>query len=186
LLTADSLVKNVRVKPAAMSVAVTYKSDKISNAKMRSHLHDLIQAASVVVVLKNSTSLSETEKEASWPGLQLSAVATTLAVLGGPLELPIPPLIVVLPIAIDTLPVIQRAWEGIRGERKLNIDFLDLMAIAITTFQGHFLTPSLMLSLIEVGENIRDHTARSSAKQTLDLLSSLGQFLLLLAIAIHP
>ncbi|MBD0265012.1 MAG: heavy metal translocating P-type ATPase, partial [Tolypothrix sp. Co-bin9] len=94
LLSADALVKNVRVKPAAMSVAVTYKSDKVSDAKMRSHLHDLIQAASVVVVLKNSTSLSETEKEASWPGLQLSAVATILAVLGGPLGLPIPPLIV--------------------------------------------------------------------------------------------
>ncbi|MBE8991545.1 heavy metal translocating P-type ATPase [Nostoc sp. LEGE 12450] len=176
LLTADALVKNVRVKPAAMSVAVTYKSDKVSDAKMRSHLHDLIQAASEVVVLKNSTSLSETEKEPSWPGLQLSAVATALAVLGGPLGLPIPPLIVVLPIALATLPVMQRAWEGIRGERKLNIDFLDLMAIAITTFQGQFLTPSLMLGLIEVGENIRDRTARSSAQQTLDLLSSLGQF----------
>ncbi|MBD2561476.1 MULTISPECIES: heavy metal translocating P-type ATPase [Nostoc] len=176
LLTADALVNNVRVKPAAMSVAVTYKSEKVSDAKMRSHLHDLIQAASVVVVLKNSTSLSETEKETSWPGLRLSAVATTLAVLGGPLGLPIPPLIVVLPIAIATLPVVQRAWEGIRVERKLNIDFLDFMAIAITTFQGHFLTPSLMLSLIEVGENIRDRTARSSAQQTLDLLSSLGQF----------
>ncbi|MEA5604930.1 heavy metal translocating P-type ATPase [Nostoc sp. UHCC 0252] len=176
LLTADALVKNVRVKPAAMSVAVTYKSNKVSDAKMRSHLHDLIQAASEVVVLKNSTSLSETEKEASWPGLQLSAVATALAVLGGPLGLAIPPLIVVLPIAIATLPVVQRAWEGIRVERKLNIDFLDFMAIAITTFQGQFLTPSLMLGLIEVGENIRDRTARSSAKQTLDLLSSLGQF----------
>lgn len=82
----------------------------------------------------------------------------------------------VLPIAIATLPVIQQAWEGISVERKLNIDFLDLMAIAITNFQGQFLTPSLMLGLIEVGENIRDRTARSSAQQTLDLLSSLGQF----------
>ncbi|MGI2907301.1 heavy metal translocating P-type ATPase [Tolypothrix sp. VBCCA 56010] len=174
LLTADALVKNVRVKPAAMSVAVTYKSAKVDDAKMRSHLHDLIQAASEVVVLKNT--VTSTEKETSWPGLQLSAVATTLAVLGGPLGLPIPPLIVALPIALATLPVVQRAWEGITLERKLNIDFLDLMAIAITTFQGQFLTPSLMLSLIEVGENIRDRTARSSAQQTLDLLSSLGQF----------
>lgn len=33
-----------------------------------------------------------------------------------------------------------------------------------------------MLGSIEVGENIRDRTARSSAQQTLDLLSSLGQF----------
>jgi len=33
-----------------------------------------------------------------------------------------------------------------------------------------------MLSLIEIGENIRDRTARSSKMQTLDLLGSLGQF----------
>lgn len=50
------------------------------------------------------------------------------------------------------------------------------MVIAITTFQGQFLTPTLMLSLIEIGEQIRDRTARSSQLQTLDLLNSLGQF----------
>ena len=32
-----------------------------------------------------------------------------------------------------------------------------------------------MLSLIEIGEQIRDRTARSSQFQTLDLLNSLGQ-----------
>jgi P-type Cu2+ transporter len=53
---------------------------------------------------------------------------------------------------------------------------LDFIAIAITTVQGQFLTQSLMLSLIEIGENIRDRTARSSKMQTLDLLNSLGQF----------
>jgi Cu2+-exporting ATPase len=79
-------------------------------------------------------------------------------------------------IAVTALPVAQRAIAGIRLERKLNIDFLDLMAIAITTFQGQFLTPALMLGLIEVGEHIRDRTARSSQLQTLDLLNSLGQF----------
>ena len=89
--------------------------------------------------------------------------------------LPIPPLIVAGTIAAATLPVAQRAIAGITLERKLNIDFLDLMAIVITTFQGQFLTPTLMLSLIEIGEQIRDRTARSSQLQTLDLLNSLGQ-----------
>jgi P-type Cu2+ transporter len=176
LLKADALVTNLRIKSAASSVAVSYKKSAISEAKMRSRLIETIQAASDVIVLNSATQTPENDRENSWPGLQLSAAATTLAVLGGPLGFSIPPLMVALPIALATLPVIKRAWEGIRHQRQFNIDFLDFMAIAITTFQGQFLTPSLMLSLIEIGENIRDRTARSSAQQTLDLLSSLGQF----------
>ncbi|QDL12030.1 heavy metal translocating P-type ATPase [Brasilonema octagenarum UFV-E1] len=177
LLEADTLVTSVRVKRAAASLTVTYKSSKVSDTKIRSHLDHLIQAASEVVVLKPSQPKPASDAEQkSWPGMQLSGLATALAVLGGPIGWSIPPVMVAGTIALATLPVFKRAWEGIRDEQKLNIDFLDFIAIAITTVQGQFLTPALMLSLIEIGENIRDRTARSSAQQTLDLLSSLGQF----------
>ncbi|OKH31341.1 cadmium-translocating P-type ATPase [Nostoc calcicola FACHB-389] len=181
LLEADPLVTNVRIKPAAAALVVNYKSSLVADAKMRSRLSYLIVAANEVGIIlpkaNNSLASQPTEDaENSWPGMQLSAMATGLAVLGGPLGLPIPPLIVAGTIALATLPVFQRAIEGIAKQRKLNIDFLDFLAIAITTVQGQFLTPSLMLSLIEIGENIRDRTARSSKLQTLDLLSSLGQF----------
>lgn len=175
LLEADALITSVRIKPAAASLVVTYEN-KVQDAKVRSHVSHLIQAASEVIVLKPSQQQKTNDSDKSWPGLQISTVATTLAVLAGPLGLPIPPVMMAGTIAIATLPVVQRAWSGIWWQRKLNIDFLDFMAIAITTFQGQFLTPSLMLSLIEIGENIRDRTARSSKLQTLDLLSSLGQF----------
>ncbi|MBP5972761.1 heavy metal translocating P-type ATPase [Brasilonema sp. CT11] len=177
LLEADTLVTSVRVKRAAASLTVTYKSSKVSDTKIRSHLDHLIQAASEVVVVKSSKPQPASDaEEKPWPGMQLSALATALAVLSGPLGWSIPPVMVAGSITLATLPVFKRAWEGIRDERKLNIDFLDFIAIAITTVQGQFLTPALMLSLIEIGENIRDRTARSSAQQTLDLLSSLGQF----------
>ncbi|WP_026733229.1 heavy metal translocating P-type ATPase [Fischerella sp. PCC 9605] len=176
LLEADALIKSIKLKPAAASVAVTYNPKKVSEFKLRHHLSHLIQAAGEVVVLKPAILPSTKETQKSWPGLQLSGAATTLAVLGGPLGLPIPPMLMVGTIALATLPVLQRAWKGITIERKLTIDFLDFIAIAITTWQGHFLTPTLMLNLIEIGENIRDRTARCSAQQTLDLLSSLGQF----------
>ncbi|GAB1544576.1 heavy metal translocating P-type ATPase [Scytonema sp. NUACC21] len=177
LLEADSQVTSVRIKPAASSLTVTYKATQATDAKIRGHLSYLIQAASEVVVLKPSTlKPADSEAEKSWPGLKLSALTAALAVLGGPLGVPIPPVMIAASIAITTLPVVQRAWEGITVEKKFNIDFLDFMAIAITTVQGQFLTPALMLGLIEIGENIRDRTARSSAQQTLDLLSSLGQF----------
>lgn len=177
LLEADTLVTSVRIKRAAASLTVTYKSSKVSDAKIRSHLGYLIEAAGEVVVLKPSKlQPASNVEEKPWPGMQLSALATVLAVLSGPLGLSIPPVMVAGSIALATLPVFKRAWEGIWDERKLNIDFLDFIAIAITTVQGQFITPALMLSLIEIGENIRDRTARSSAQQTLDLLSSLGQF----------
>ncbi|MBD2615781.1 heavy metal translocating P-type ATPase [Nostoc punctiforme FACHB-252] len=181
LVEGDPLFSNVRIKPAAAALVVNYPVSSVADAKVRSRLSYLIGAATEVAIVvpkaNNSLATQPTEDaENSWPGMQLSAMATGLAVLGGPLGLPIPPLIVAGTIALATLPVFQRAVEGIVKERKLNIDFLDFLAIAITTVQGQFLTPSLMLSLIEIGENIRDRTARSSKLQTLDLLSSLGQF----------
>ncbi|GAX37859.1 heavy metal translocating P-type ATPase [Nodularia sp. NIES-3585] len=178
LLKSDPLVISVRVKSAAASLVVIYKSSAVTDTKMRSRLSCLMLAASEAGMVNTdspqpSTALAKTD---SWPGMQFSVAATGLAVLGGPLGLPIPPMMVVGSIAIATFPVFQRALSGITTQGKLNIDFLDLIAIAITTFQGRFLTPALMLSLIEIGENIRDRTARSSQIQTLDLLNSLGQF----------
>ncbi|MFQ4141927.1 heavy metal translocating P-type ATPase [Chlorogloeopsis sp. ULAP02] len=175
LLEADALVTSIRLKPAAASVAITYNPRKVSEFKLRHHLSHLIQAAGELVVLKSATLQTTEQTEKFWPGVQLSGAITTLAVLGGPLGLPIPSMLMVGTITLATLPIVQRAWKGIVVERKLNIDFLDFIAIAITTFQGQFITPALMLSLIEIGEKIRDRTARSSAQQTLDLLSSLGQ-----------
>lgn len=142
---------------------------------MHKRLLDLIQSACQVIFLTPADEPAATDANETDSGWQLPALATTLAVLGGAMGLPIPPLIVAGTIAAATLPVAQRAIAGITLERKLNIDFLDLMAIVITTFQGQFLTPTLMLSLIEIGEQIRDRTARSSQLQTLDLLNSLGQ-----------
>lgn len=181
LLEDDPLITSVRIKPAAASLVVTYKSSAVADAKMRSRLNCLIVTAGDVeivprVAANQSLVVPTTDTENSWPGLQLSAVATVLAVLGGSFGLPIPPMMVAGTIVLATWPVFQRALAGIATQRKLNIDFLDFMAIAITTVQGQFLTPSLMLSLIEIGENIRDRTARSSQLQTLDLLNSLGQF----------
>ncbi|MEA5512448.1 heavy metal translocating P-type ATPase [Nodularia sp. UHCC 0506] len=178
LVRSDPLVTSVRINSAAASLVVNYKPSAVTDAKMRSRLSCLILAASQGGIVLTDTQKPSTTlaKVNSWPGMQFSVAATGLAVLQGSLGLPIPPIMVVGSIALATFPVFQRALAGIITQRKLNIDFLDFMAIAITTFQGRFLTPALMLSLIEIGENIRDRTARSSQMQTLDLLNSLGQF----------
>ncbi|BAZ07304.1 heavy metal translocating P-type ATPase [Calothrix sp. NIES-3974] len=174
LLEAETTVTEVRIKPAAASLVVKYTPTSPHDTQIKPHLTHLVQAASDVVVLKPVKTPPAPEN--NWPGLQLSTLATTMAVLAGPLGFSIPPLLIAGTIAITTLPVLQKAWLGLFQEGKFTIDLLDFMAIAITTCQGQFLTPALMLNLIEIGENIRDRTARSSKQQTLDLLDSLGQF----------
>jgi Cu2+-exporting ATPase len=185
LLNADTLITSSRINRSAASLIVTFKASSIAKAKMHSRLVSLIQAASTVIssadtrnatlALHTSQEQAQTEEIDSASTWQFSALATIFAV-GGSLGLPIPPLIVAGSIAAATLPVAKRALAGMTQERKLNIDLLDFMAIAITTVQGQFLTPALMLGLIEIGEQIRDRTARSNQLQTLDLLSCLGQF----------
>ncbi|MBD1937103.1 heavy metal translocating P-type ATPase [Microcoleus sp. FACHB-68] len=173
-------VTSVRIKPSAASVAISYNPQGISEAKMRSALVSLIQQASTAILPQELSKTSKQEPEkaesSSWSGLKLPVLATTLAILGGPFGLPIPAVLVGSTIAMTSLPVAKRAWDSVRNDRKLNIDFLDFSAIAITTLQGHFMAPSLMLCLIEAGDAIRERTARSSERQTLDLLDSLADF----------
>ncbi|MEA5572079.1 heavy metal translocating P-type ATPase [Calothrix sp. UHCC 0171] len=180
LLAADKYITKVRLKPAAASLAVTYDISEIPQSEIRPHIAHLLQAATDIAVISTVVQTmpqkDDKEDENSFPSWKFSAASAALALLGGPLGFSISPMLIATTIALATLPVAQRAWVAIRDERKLNIDFLDFMAIAITTVQGQFLTPALMLGLIEIGENIRDRTARSSAQQTLDLLSSLGKF----------
>lgn len=180
LLKTDAKVIDVRVSTAAASIAVSYESSLIQDKKMRSHLIDLIQTASkpnILIDLKAAANQDETEQESNLLStLALPALSATLALLGGPFGLPIPPIVIGGTIAIAALPVAQRAIDSILNEQRLNIDFLDLAAITITTVQGHFISPAIMILLVEVGEAIRDQTAKSSKLQTLDLLDSLEQF----------
>lgn len=180
LTQADARVKDVRVNDAAASIAITYETSEISDLEMQSHLVSLIQKASNVTLETSANVASSgqpSQEEASpWSNLGLPALTTTLALLGGPFGLSIPPVIIGGTIAVAALPIAQRAINSILVEHRLNIDVLDLMAITITTLQGQFLSPSIMIALVEIGEAIREQTARSNDRQTLDLLSSLEQF----------
>ena len=106
--------------------------------------------------------------------LGLPAVAMALAVgtFGG---LVAPPLVIGAALLAAAVPSFKRAWAGIRDERKLNVDFLDSVAITLLTSSGFFFPPALMIGLIELGEIIRDMTARRTARANLDLLDSLGK-----------
>jgi Cu2+-exporting ATPase len=79
-----------------------------------------------------------------------------------------------LAVLAASLPIARRAYHSIRVERRLNIDVLDMTAIVLTTLRGSYMAPAAMIGLVEVGEAIRERTARASQRELLDLLDSIA------------
>lgn len=101
--------------------------------------------------------------------LPVSSLA--LALLAGPLSLP--PLGVAIFILIAARLSFRRAWEGLRDERRINVDALDALAVGIHSLEGFLIGPALMISMIEGGEAVRDATQRIAHSASSDLLAGL-------------
>jgi E1-E2 ATPase len=101
------------------------------------------------------------------PGvLVLPTVSLGLAVLANPLATAVNvPLIV-----YNALPIFRRAWMVWSRESRLNVDFLDTLAIAASIGQGHMVTGSLITWLVRLGNWIRDLTAAGSKRAASELL----------------
>jgi len=68
------------------------------------------------------------------------------------------------------LPIARRAWRVWRRERRLNVDFLDTLAITASMLQGNPLAGSIVTWLIKLGDWIRDLTAAGSRRAVGELL----------------
>ncbi len=67
-------------------------------------------------------------------------------------------------------PIAARAFRVVRDERRLNVDFLDTLAILASLAQGNHVAGSLITWLIKLGDWIRDLTAAGSKRAIGDLL----------------
>ena len=84
---------------------------------------------------------------------------------------PAPAAALTLPLmAINAFPTWKRAFVVVRFERRLNVDFLDSMAILISVGRGQFFTGAFMVWMIRLGDWIRDKTAARSKRAITDLL----------------
>ncbi|MBO9999880.1 MAG: heavy metal translocating P-type ATPase [Cyanobacteria bacterium SID2] len=176
LIELDERFDRVRVDRAAACIVILYQPNG-DEREIRDRLANLIQLANESVVpLRVQRKLSQPPPpKDSWSSLRFPVLATSLSLLGGSLGLPVPTLLTQGAIAVAALPVAKRALASIFGKGRLNVDFLDLSALAITTAQGHFVASSSMVALIELGESIRDRTARAYHNRTSDLLSLLDR-----------
>jgi heavy metal translocating P-type ATPase len=96
-----------------------------------------------------------------WPSvsLGLSFVANPLALL---LNIPL--------LLWNALPIGRRAWRVWRHERRLNVDFLDVLAISASIAQGSVVTGAIIVWLVRLGDSIRDLTAARSRRAVSELL----------------
>src|SRR2546423_4161169 len=85
--------------------------------------------------------------------------------------MPFPIAALALPLmAFNAFPSLKRAFIVLRWERRLNVDFLDSLAITITAVRGQFFTGAFMIWMIRLGDWIRDKTAARSKRAITDLL----------------
>jgi len=69
----------------------------------------------------------------------------------------------------NAYPIAVRAYDVWKKEGRLNVDFLDTLAVSASLAQGHFVTGALIW-LIKLGDWIRDLTAAGSKRAIGDLL----------------
>jgi len=83
------------------------------------------------------------------------------------------PLVVGLNIPLmlwNARPIGRRAWRVLRYERRLNVDFLDALAISVSMLHSAFLTAAIIVWLVRPGDWIRDLTAARSKRAVSELL----------------
>jgi Cu2+-exporting ATPase len=101
----------------------------------------------------------------NWP-LVAPSISLALAFFANPLLA-----VVNVPLMLwNTRPIARRAWKVVIRERRLNVDFLDVLAISVSMLQGAFVTGGIVIWLIRLGDWIRDLTAAKSKRAVGELL----------------
>ena len=104
-------------------------------------------------------------KPRRWP-LLLPTVSVALSLTGVPVlttaNIPL--------LLWNALPIFRRAWWVWSRERRLNIDFLDTLAVIASLWQGNQVAGGIIVWLIQLGDWIRDLTAAGSKRAVKDLL----------------
>lgn len=70
----------------------------------------------------------------------------------------------------NSIPIFKRAWHVLSTERRLNVDFLDTLAITASIAQGNLVASTIVVWLIRLGDWIRDLTAAGSKRAIRELL----------------
>lgn len=187
VLESTASITSVRVNGAARSVTVYYSARTLTPEQIRSQITALIcppageePSPTNLTHPANQAEQQETVAfslhDSDWSGLRLPALSAFLAFLSR-----FPQFSSLRPLAITTLlmatyPIAVRSFQSLAIQRRLNIDCLDLLALSLSAWQRKLLTPALVITLHELGDIIREQTARSTELRTASLMDTIGHF----------
>jgi heavy metal translocating P-type ATPase len=179
-------VADVRVNPLCASLVIEFDPRRngfpaklrdamsVATPKMLLSLARTLQSDPRTIHAKDKV---ESNGQAPVPGgiklnpLALPTASLALSLFGGSigtsLALPL--------LSYNAFPILKRAFKVVREEHRLNVDFLDSLAITISTLQGNLFTSAFMTWLINLGDFIRDLTAARSKRAIEDLLDYQAQ-----------
>lgn len=126
--------------------------------------------------LQTRTTQTQSPVEGQWSSLRLPATVALLAFLSHFPRFKILRSLTIGTLLIAALPIAQRALHSLVMRQRLNIDCLDLLALSLSGWQGKLLTPALVITLHELGDVIREQTARSTEIRTTNLIDAIGHF----------
>ena len=149
--------------------ALVHASNGAANEPPRSPASAL-QTPATQSDIKNSN-VAPTKSEV--PGLWSAQSPLALPTLSLGLAFSANPFVMALNMPLmlwNGVPIARRAWRVWSREKRLNVDFLDTLAITASIAQGNPLAGSIVTWLIKLGDWIRDLTAAGSRRAIGELL----------------
>jgi heavy metal translocating P-type ATPase len=164
-------VEHVRINYACASVIVEYDRDR---PEVWAHIlfHLEYMSLEALRALVSQPGAQPAPKAAPlvpasqrWP-LAWPTVSLALSFSANPFAL-----LANIPLLLwNALPIGKRAWRVWSRERRLNVDFLDVLAISASIAQGSVVTGAIITWLVRLGDWIRDLTAAGSKRAVSELL----------------
>ncbi len=168
-------IQSLRVNLSCASVVITY--DPATPGVV-----DRLLAALEFFTVPPPAPEAETATETTWAAIKTTAAAVfgfvskthnliwasigvAGSLLGGYFALGTAPI-----VCFTALPSIQRAYTILRTERRLNVDFLDSLAVLVSLARGQVFTAGFITWMISLGDWIRDKTATQSKRVISGLL----------------
>ncbi len=172
-LSAQDGIKAARINQAAATLLVEYDEahrgeiDGLLETLGEISLRDLRNL--MALTAKPAAVAAAPAKPKPKPGAQILALPTVslgLALSANPVALAVN-----IPLMLwCAYPIAKRAFGIMRREKRLNVDFLDTLAISASIFQGLMVTGGIITWLIRLGDWIRDLTAQGSKKAIAELM----------------
>jgi manganese/zinc-transporting P-type ATPase C len=170
-------VESARINYACSSLVIKFdpKGGKIGDSSPTRHRFEDFRNLPAILSLsaKDATERGGRREPSSRAAAPLLASPLLLPSLSFALTFVPHPIVqlVNLPLMLrNAYPIASDAFGVLTRERRLNVDFLDTLAIGASLAQGHFIACSLMIWLIRLGNWIRDLTAAKSRRAGGDLL----------------